>query len=122
MALVCENCGRGIGYGHAVSHAKNRVRRIFKPNIQKLKVLRDGAQKRVKLCTRCIQKMKKVGSIGIYKYIYYMKADDEVKAGLAKAQKIEEAVVKASASAKATADKSASKEEALKIEDIVGKK
>lgn len=121
MALVCENCGRGIAYGHAVSHAKNRVRRIFKPNIQKLRVMREGYQARVKLCTRCIQKMKKVGHIGIYKYITYMKADEEVKAGMAKAEKIEAAVAKASASSKASSEMKASKD-ALKIEDIVGKK
>ena len=40
-------------YGHNVSHAKNRTRRIFKPNLHSAKVLINGAYKRVKLCTKC---------------------------------------------------------------------
>ncbi len=53
MAAVCFNCGKGIMYGHNVSHAKNRTRRIFKPNLHVARVLVNGAYKRVRLCTKC---------------------------------------------------------------------
>lgn len=115
MALVCDNCRRGIMYGHAVSHAKNRTRRIFKPNLQKLKVLRNGIIVRVKLCTSCIQRLKKDGRIGTYRFVKYAKADKEIKETLAKMPKIE--IPKAED--KKTKEKK--KEESLKIEDIVGK-
>jgi len=66
MALRCEFCQKGVQYGHAVSHAKNRTRRIFKPNLQKLKVLKNGVSVRVKFCTSCIKRLKKDGSLGIF--------------------------------------------------------
>lgn len=51
--LKCYNCGKGVMYGHNVSHAKNRTRKIFKPNLHSARILVDGAYKRVKLCTKC---------------------------------------------------------------------
>jgi large subunit ribosomal protein L28 len=53
MAAQCFNCGKGVMYGHNVSHAKNRTRKIFKPNLHSAKVLIGGAYKRVRLCTKC---------------------------------------------------------------------
>lgn len=115
MALICDNCGRGIMYGHAVSHAKNRIRRVFRPNLQKLKVLRNGIIARVKLCTSCIQRLKKDGRMGALRLVQYAKADKEIKETLASMPKIE--IPKAED--KKTKEKK--KEESLKIEDIVGK-
>src|SRR3990172_7012674 len=116
MAMRCQNCGKGVGYGHAVSHAKNRVNRLFKPNLQKLKVLKDGTVARVKLCTNCIQRLKKDQKLGPFRLISYIKEDQEIKEGMAKAAKIE--VPKAEE--KITPD--AKKAEELLIERIVGKK
>lgn len=115
MALHCVNCGKGIAYGHAVSHAKNRTKRVFKPNLQKLKVLRDGVVVRVKLCTNCIQRMKKDGQFGIFKPIIYIKADKEIKETIAQMPKIEVPIMETVKSAKKK------KEETMAIEDIVGK-
>lgn len=53
MALVCFNCGKGVMYGHNVSHAKNRTRKIFKPNLHSARIVVSGVAKRVKLCTKC---------------------------------------------------------------------
>jgi large subunit ribosomal protein L28 len=58
MALRCENCGKGIMYGHNVSHAKNRTRKIFKPNLHRVKILVEGTSKTVKLCTKCLRMVK----------------------------------------------------------------
>mgnify|MGYP001604577416 CR=1 FL=1 len=45
--------------GNRVSHAKNRTRHAFKPNIQKKKIMVDGISQRMKLCTSCIKTLKK---------------------------------------------------------------
>lgn len=56
--LKCDNCGKGIMYGHNVSHAKNRTRKIFKPNLHSAKVFINGAYKTMRLCTKCLRQMK----------------------------------------------------------------
>ncbi|NBO35478.1 MAG: 50S ribosomal protein L28 [Actinobacteria bacterium] len=35
MAAVCDVCGKGPGFGHAISHSHRRTKRRFNPNIQK---------------------------------------------------------------------------------------
>jgi large subunit ribosomal protein L28 len=45
-------------YGHNVSHAKNRTRKIFKPNLHSARIIVGGTAKRVKLCTKCVRKFK----------------------------------------------------------------
>lgn len=60
MAFKCENCNKGIMYGHNVSHSKRRTARIFKPNLQKKKVMIGGVMRQVKLCTNCIKLMRKL--------------------------------------------------------------
>jgi len=60
MALKCFNCKKGVMYGHKVSHAKNRTRRIFKPNLHFARIKVDGTiKKRVRLCTKCLRRFKK---------------------------------------------------------------
>jgi large subunit ribosomal protein L28 len=59
MAMVCDNCGKGIMYGNLVSHAKNRTKRTFKPNLHKKTVVFMGRKMNAKLCTKCIKLFKK---------------------------------------------------------------
>lgn len=54
----CDNCGKGIMYGHNVSHAKNRTRKIFKPNLHRARLVVNGITKSMKLCTKCLRKLK----------------------------------------------------------------
>lgn len=61
MAHQCQKCGKGVQYGHLVSHAKNRTRHIFKPNLKRSTVLVDGKKVRMVLCTACVKLMKKLG-------------------------------------------------------------
>ena len=56
--LKCYSCGKGIMYGHNVSHAKNRTRKIFKPNLHSAKIIVNGKPKRVRLCTKCLRKLR----------------------------------------------------------------
>ena len=55
MAQRCEICGKGPSFGNRVSHAHNVTNRVFNPNLQKVRAVVGGVQKRVKLCTRCLR-------------------------------------------------------------------
>ncbi len=54
----CHNCGKGIMVGHEVSHAKNRTRKVFKPNLHPAKITVGGTSMRVKLCTKCLRQLR----------------------------------------------------------------
>ncbi|MGD0232658.1 MAG: 50S ribosomal protein L28 [Syntrophorhabdales bacterium] len=56
MARVCEICGKGKQIGYSVSHAHNRTKRQWLPNLQSIRIVKDGATKRVRVCTKCIKK------------------------------------------------------------------
>lgn len=58
MAMKCMNCGKGVQYGHNVSHAKNRTRKVFRPNLHAARVLVGNHMRRVKLCTKCLRMVK----------------------------------------------------------------
>jgi large subunit ribosomal protein L28 len=56
MAKRCEVCGKGPQFGNNVSHANNRTRRRFDPNLQSVRVQRpQGGNTRMKVCTSCIK-------------------------------------------------------------------
>jgi large subunit ribosomal protein L28 len=50
----CYSCDRGVAFGNNVSHANNKTRRTWKPNLQVVRVVIDGKTTRVKVCTRCL--------------------------------------------------------------------
>ncbi len=51
----CEICGKGPMFGHNVSHSKRATNRMFRPNIQRKRVLINGQMRRVHICTRCLR-------------------------------------------------------------------
>lgn len=58
MARKCEVCGKGPQYGNRVSHAHNVTKRRWNPNIQEVRAVVDGANKKIKVCTSCIRSGK----------------------------------------------------------------
>ena len=50
----CYVCGKGVAFGNNVSHANNKTRRVWKPNLQVARILVDGKVKKIKVCTRCL--------------------------------------------------------------------
>ena len=54
MARVCQVTGKAPIVGNNVSHANNKTRRIWKPNLQVVRVVIDGRIQRVKVCARCL--------------------------------------------------------------------
>ncbi|MEK6684667.1 MAG: 50S ribosomal protein L28 [Nitrospirota bacterium] len=55
MAYVCEICGKGRTMGMRVSHAHNKTKRAFYPNLKSVKAIVDNTTRRIKTCTRCIR-------------------------------------------------------------------
>ena len=55
MARVCAVCAKGPVTGNNVSHANNRTKRRWYPNLQTVRVLVDGAPKRIRVCTQCLK-------------------------------------------------------------------
>ena len=58
MARKCDICGKGTVAGNNVSHAHNKTRRVWKPNLVKMQALIDGKKKTIKICTRCLRSGK----------------------------------------------------------------
>ena len=50
----CYSCDKGVAYGNNVSHANNKTRRTWKPNLQVARVVIDGRIQKIKVCTRCL--------------------------------------------------------------------
>lgn len=59
MGMKCNNCGKGVMYGHNVSHSKRRTRKIFKPNLHIVRVSVNGRSLKTKLCTKCLRTVKR---------------------------------------------------------------
>ena len=51
----CFVCGKGVAYGNSVSHANNKTRRTWKPNLQVARIVGlEGKTIKVKVCTGCL--------------------------------------------------------------------
>lgn len=58
MSNVCEVCGKGSVAGNQISHSVIHTKRVWKPNLQKVKAMVDGTPKRISVCTRCLRSNK----------------------------------------------------------------
>jgi large subunit ribosomal protein L28 len=68
MSRRCQITGKGVLSGNNVSHANNRTRRRFLPNLQDASLLSDvlGETVRMRLCTRAIRTIEQKGGIDAY--------------------------------------------------------
>ncbi len=56
MSRTCEICGKKPIVGNNVSHAKNRTKRRFLPNLQTVRIQEaNGRVRKATICTRCIR-------------------------------------------------------------------
>lgn len=58
MSRKCEICGKTPTTGMQVSHSHIRSKKTWKPNLQTVKAVVNGAPKRVTVCTRCLRSGK----------------------------------------------------------------
>ena len=49
MSRICELTGKGRQVGHNVSHANNKTKRTFLPNLQNVTLMSDSLEKSVRL-------------------------------------------------------------------------
>ncbi len=55
MARTCDICGKRPSVGHNVSHANNRTKRRWLPNLQRVRANLQGTVRRIWVCTQCIR-------------------------------------------------------------------
>ncbi|MDR1976794.1 MAG: 50S ribosomal protein L28 [Campylobacteraceae bacterium] len=62
MARRCALTGKGPLVGNNVSHANNKTKRRFLPNLRTVRViLEDGTTKKIKVAASTLRTMKKNG-------------------------------------------------------------
>ena len=49
MSRICELTGKGRQVGHNVSHANNKTKRVFLPNLQNVTLLSEGLERSFRL-------------------------------------------------------------------------
>jgi len=66
----CYHCNKGVLFGRSHTHHRGvaggrwkkrapKTRRIFKPNLQKITILENNKEKQVKICNKCLKRIKK---------------------------------------------------------------
>jgi len=68
MARRCDFTGKGVQTGNNVSHANNKTRRRFLPNLQESSLLSDalGETLQFRLSTRAIRTIEKLGGLDAF--------------------------------------------------------
>ena len=50
----CFSCDKGVTFGNNVSHANNKTRRTWRPNLQVARIVLGDKIVKIKVCTRCL--------------------------------------------------------------------
>lgn len=58
MAKLCDICSKGVMSGNNVSHSNRKTRTFWAPNVQKVRIIVNGAIKNAHVCTRCLRSGK----------------------------------------------------------------
>ena len=68
MAKKCEISGTGVMSGNNVSHANNKTRRRFLPNLQVVSLLSEALGKvyKLKICTKTLRSIEHKGGLDAY--------------------------------------------------------
>jgi len=68
MARRCDITGKGVQAGNNVSHAHNRTRRRFLPNVQRTSMISDalGEMVRMRISTNAIRTIEKNGGLDAF--------------------------------------------------------
>ena len=68
MARRCMITGKGVQSGHSVSHANNKTKRTFRPNLQRASFLSDalGHSVRLRLSTNAIRTIEHNGGLDAF--------------------------------------------------------
>jgi large subunit ribosomal protein L28 len=90
MSRRCELTGKGVLVGHHVSHANNKTKRVFRPNLQTVSLASDalGHGVRLKISMNALRSLDRSGGLDPF----LMKASDKVLS--ARALKLKRTIAK----------------------------
>jgi len=76
MSRRCELTGKGVLTGHNVSHANNKTKRVFRPNLQPMSLASEalGQDVKLKISMNALRSVDRAGGIDAY----LLKAKDSV--------------------------------------------
>jgi large subunit ribosomal protein L28 len=68
MARRCELTGKGVRSGHLVSHANNRKKRVFRPNLQTISLASDvlGQTVSLKISMNALKTLDRQGGLDAF--------------------------------------------------------
>ncbi|CAM3114866.1 50S ribosomal protein L28 [Streptobacillus felis] len=55
---ICEVFGKKVGHGNLVSHSNRATKRIWRPNLQTMKLMLDGKEVKVRVSTKAMKTLK----------------------------------------------------------------
>ncbi len=58
MGSYCQICGKGTMNGNLISHSDRKTHTTWAPNVQSVRVVVNGAVKRMNVCTSCLRSGK----------------------------------------------------------------
>lgn len=58
MARTCAVCGKGRQVGFNVSHAHNKTKKVWQPNLHAIHAVVGLSVKRLKVCTGCLKSQR----------------------------------------------------------------
>lgn len=67
---ICYHCKKGVMHGRSHTHKRGvaggrwkkrapKTQRLFRPNLQSIIIIEKGKDQRVKLCMKCLKRIKK---------------------------------------------------------------
>jgi large subunit ribosomal protein L28 len=76
MARRCELTGKGVMTGHHVSHANNKTKRVFRPNLQTVSLASDalGQSVRLRISMNALRSVDRSGGLDTF----LLRAKDDV--------------------------------------------
>ncbi len=76
MSRICELTGKGRQVGHNVSHANNKTKRTFLPNLQNVTLMSDALARsiRLRVSTHGLRSVEHVG--GLDNWLLKTREDD----------------------------------------------
>ena len=76
MSRRCELTGKGLLVGHNVSHANNKTKRVFRPNLQVISLASDalGNTYKLKISMSALRTIDRTGGLDAF----LLKAKDDV--------------------------------------------
>ena len=63
MSVKCDVTGKGKQFGHHVSFSQRKVQKVWKPNLQKKRVVIDGKRMTLRVSTQGLRLLRKKGII-----------------------------------------------------------